>query len=1830
MRLVSRGFAALAAVLVMVLPAFAEGPIPERRIAISRNVDFYGADLANIFDVTLEACQIACLSNARCEAFTYNSRSQACFPKSSISERVEYEGAISAQVLASDPKVLAQADARAGELSFLSSGDLARARDMADSLPRDHAVGAWSVEDFLRSQQKARNEDRLSDARWFTGAAIVLSDAPDLWVDYAVQSLEFAATRKNDKRKYQLSAIDASINGYLRAESAPIRASALAVMAQAFETQGRGRDMIPALRLAQALQPRDDTARALDKAIGKYGFRVIEHRVDSDAAQPRICAEFSQSLVESGVDYEPFVQAEEAGLIAEADGHQLCLSGVKHGARYRVTLREGLPAASGEVLARSVDLVLYVRDREPKVWFPGRGYILPAGGPVALPLSGVNVSEVALELSKVSDRNLVRAVQEDFFGARMSYWTGKQFNREIAQEIWSGTGTLEMQLNTDVTTRLPIGEGAGALEPGVYVLSARVPGADDYDDPTATQWFVVSDLGLATMRGTDGLHVFVRALGSADPLEGAEVTLLSQANAVLGTAISDAQGYALFAPGLSRGLGAKAPAMVSVKRADAAGELADLAFLPLEGPAFDLSDRGVEGRAPAGPIDVFLTTDRGAYRAGEVIHATALARDPQVAALEGLPLTAVLSRPDGVEYSRGLAQSVLAGGHVFALPIGATAPRGTWRLALYSDPQAPSLAEEVVLVEDFLPERIDFDLALPEGDLQASDHAPLSIDARYLYGAPAGGLEIEGDVQLIAARGLANYPGYRFGRHDQRFDPIGAGLPAGMRTDALGQAIVELRLPAIDQEGRAARPLEARITARISEGSGRPVEREIIRAVAPTGAMIGIKPAFEEELGEGALARFDVISLGANGAPAAMDMVWEVNRLTTNYQWYRSGGNWNWEPVTSRKRIASGEITSLSDGAPVQIEAQTDWGQYELRITRADGGAYTAGSVGFSAGWYAAEGATDTPDMLQVSLDAKAYAVGDTARLRITARDAGKALITVMSNRLIDMKAVDLAQGESEIDLPVTDEWGAGAYVTATLIRPLDRAGSRNPSRALGLAYAPVAPGKRALKVAFDMPAEAAPRGPMDIALRVSGAAPGEQIFATIAAVDVGILNLTGFTAPDPSEYYFGQRRLGMRLRDIYGRLIDGMSGAMGTVRSGGDAMAQMRMQSPPPTQELMAAFSGPLEVGADSMARAQIDLPAFNGTVRLMAVAWSLSAVGQADTDILVRDPVVLTATVPRFMAPGDRARMLLEIAHAKGPSGPIELGFVADGLALDLRGLSQDLEIIEGQKLALNIPFEALSPGDHSIKISLKTPGGEQLSQRIAMAVRRNDPEITQTRRLSLAPGKSFTLSRDVFTGLAPGTGRASLAIGPLARFDVPGLLQALDRYPYGCTEQVTSRALPLLYLDEVATAMGLGSRDQVSLRISQAIGAVLANQDSNGAFGLWGAGSGDLWLDAYVSDFLSRARAQGHDIPDKAFRGAMDNLRNRVNYAADFDEGGGELAYALYVLAREGAASVGDLRYYADVKRDAFTTPLGAAQLGAALAAYGDPTRADRMFRRAGALLADQGEESRQTWRADYGTPQRDAAAVLTLAVEAGSSAVDRESLSARLSPRAGTRALSTQERVWQLLAANALIGDGGGAEGILLNGAVPSGPLVRALDDQPGAQNAVFENSSARDVQLTLTTFGIPEVAEPAGGNGYAISREYYSMEGARIDPANVEQGARMVAVLNVQPWSKSEARLMISDPLPAGFEIDNPNLLRAGDIAALDWLKVMRNTETTEFRADRFLAAVDWRSQDAFRLAYVVRAITPGAFHHPAASVEDMYRPTFRAHSETGRVVIAAQ
>ncbi|MGI3170201.1 alpha-2-macroglobulin family protein [Pseudooceanicola sp. C21-150M6] len=1807
-RILTRIFLSLAALQ----PAMAQDIMPERRAIVTPDRDLAGTDLTQIFDTRFDACRNACIADTSCVAFTFNTRNNSCFPKSAVTRQDTYLGARSAVIRIASEADIARAATRAADLTMLGEATLRNAYDLAATIGEMHQAGGYTADTLVEtSRQREADNDLLSAMRWM-GGAVAQSDQADLWLDYSRLLVQALPRADSFRTTYLKRSLTAAVNGYLRAPGDPARTAALIQIAETLRLNNRGRDMIPVLRLAETIRPRDDIAAMLDDAIGKYGFRIADHTVESNLSDPRICAQFTEPLAKTGVTYADYVRLPDTSLAVEASGQQLCISGLDHGTRYNFTFREGLPAASGEVLAKDVDLSAYVRDRDPRVVFPGRAFVLPAAGEAAVPVTTVNLDTLALRLMRVTDRNILRSFQDGYFGRRLSDWELDSFVGDVGEIVWDGTAEVAQDLNEDVTTRLPLGEALAGQAPGLYVLEAAMERSAD--DQPAFQWFIVTDLGITTYLGHDGLHVFLRALGDAQPVPGVEVSLLGQANRVLSTATSDADGHVLFPEGLTRGTGGASPALVTATLGD------DLAFLSLKDPAFDLSDRGVSGR-PAGPaIDVFLATDRGAYRAGEDINLTILARDRTQKAISGLPLTAILTRPDSVEYARMALTGDRAGGYVLTMPLGPTAPRGTWTIDIKADLDEPALASAKVLVEDFLPERIDVTLDLPQGPLFADDLPELDLQSDFLFGAPASGLTVEGDLRLVSARQIETFPGYSFGRHDAQTYARNRTFSA--TTDDTGH--VSIALPAAFPDEDLGAPFALTAIARVLEGSGRPVERSITRLVGPAGPAIGIRPLFDGTVQEGATARFNLIAIGPDLQPQPMQVRWSLNRVETRYQWYQQYGNWNWEPYTTRTRISAGTAILDPDG-PVPVEVPTEWGHYELVVDRSDG-AYVSTSVSFDAGWYAPADASATPDLLELSLDQPGYAVGDTARLRLAPRYPGTALVTVMSDHLIGNWTVPVGAEETTIDLPVTEDWGAGAYVAASVIRPMDTSAGQMPARSLGIQYAPVEPGDKALSVTIDAPDQAEPRKPLTAKIRLDAAPEGETVYATLAAVDVGILNLTGFEAPAPGDHYFGQRRLGMDIRDLYGRLIDSTQGAMGRVRSGGDALGQIRQDGPPPVEDLVALFSGPVEIGADGTADIAFDLPEFNGTVRLMAVVWSDTAVGAAQADVLIRDPVVVTATLPRFLQPGDRSAITLEMVHASGPVGRAGLDISATGVELG-GPVPSGFDLEQGIRHRLSIPVTASEPGDHRISVVLTTPGGKVLTKTLVLPVRRNDPETTRTQRITLDPGDTLTLDDNAFAGFQGGGGDILISAGALARFDAPALLQSLDRYPYGCTEQVTSRALPLLYLSSLAESVGLAGPAGAGARVTQSIDRILARQTSTGAFGLWRAVGGDFWLDAYVTDFLSRAGKQGYDVPETAFRMALDNLRNRVNYAPDFDagteNGGEDIAYALLVLAREGAASMGDLRYFADTKGNDFATPLAAAQLAAALAMYGDQTRADAMFRIAARKLsADTGDEEKPLLRADYGTRLRDTAGLLTLAVEAGSDAVDRADLINRVSGQGG--AMSTQESTWTLLAARALV-DEPALAGLTLDGAPLAGPVMRVDRSGALAPMALFNGGTA-GTEITLTTSGVPEVPPEAGGYGYAIDRAYFSLEGAPVDPATVARGTRMVTVLTVRPFETVGARLMVDDPLPAGFEIDNPNLIRAGDLKDLAWLRPAE-AQHSEFRADRFVAAVDWQGSDAFQLAYIVRAISPGTYRHSAATVEDMYRPRYRAWTGTGQVTV---
>jgi alpha-2-macroglobulin len=1643
-----------------------------------------------------------------------------------------------------------------------------------------------------------------------------------LWLRLARQ-LSVAAPL-NDSDSYVLPSriIGAGLKAYTMLSTPVEEAEALDLAAQGFTKREMWRPALTAYKESLKLAESPQIRATYEQLRAERGFRVSDYKVDTDVTPPRACFEMTEPVSRTVTDFTSYITQQPGPVAAvTAEGTRLCVEGLKYGERYSIGVRRGLPSASDDSTAKDASFEFYVRDRSPSVRFAGNAYVLPRTGQSGIPLISVNSKEAKLALYRIGDRNLIESVFSSDFRTQISGYSASEIASQKGSLVWQGSVDTPSPLNQDVTTAIPVDEAMGKLEPGLYVITAE-PAQREAESwqSVATQWFVVSDLGLSTMNAKDGLHVAVRSIATAMPVADASLRLIARNNEVLHEATADAGGNLLIASGLMKGEGGAAPALLVARSGEG-----DYSFIDLTQPAFDLTDRGVDGRAAPGPIDAFVYAERGVYRRGETVHATVLLRDDHASAMPGTPLTLVVERPDGVAYLSQPLDDKGAGGYSHSFEIAPGSQGGTWRIKALTDPNAAPVGETSFLVEDYIPDRIEFDLTSKTPRVTPAQGLLLTVDGRYLFGAPAAGLDLEANVTIIPnATPFPDWKDYSFGLMDERPDIIQVmadGLP---QTDINGRADLEIALPELPV---TTRPLKADVAVRLREPGGRAVERTASLPVAASQPMLAIKPAFEDgSAPEGQPASFSVIALDPDGklipAPAA---AWTLKRLTRDWQWFNTDGQWRWEAITRTSKLANGTL-DMSGAAPTPFSQTLSWGEYRLEIASPG---MSPVSVDFSAGYYGGQATSDTPDTLKLALDRTDVKTGDTVNLKIEARYAGKATIRFVGDKQLALREVDVPEGGITIPFTVGEGWGTGAYVLASLYKPMDVAQKRMPSRAMGVAWFGIDRAARTLDVSLATPEMTKPRNRLTVPVKIGNLAAGEEAFVTVAAVDVGILNLTRYDPPAPDNFYYDQKRLAAELRDIYGQLIDGMQGERGRLRSGGDGGAAFT--APPPTQKPLAFYSGIIKVAEDGTASVDFEIPAFNGTIRVMAVAWSGTKVGHASKDVIARDPVVVSGTLPRFLSVGDVSELRFDIVNAEGPAGDYTLGVsIAGPVAPEATARIQRFTLgAAGARASLIVPVSATGIGTASIVATLKGPGDLLLDQDYALGVMPPNPPVTRRTTLPLmANGGALTIGKDLMSDMMPGTGSIALSVSPLPQLDAAGLVRDLDRYPYGCSEQTVSRALPLLYLSD----LGVSAKEidgELQERMQEAVTRLATRQTGSGSFGLWSAyDGGSLWLSAYVTDFLLRAREKGFEVPEDVLVSGLDYIRNMVGNAPDIEEGQGQdMAYALYVLARAGRAPVGDLKYLADTKLSGFGSPLARAQLASALSMLGDRERADTAFASAIEALAAEVESTRRgAYRSDYGSVLRDSAAILALATDAKAKPeVIRTATSAVEVERARTSYASTQDMAWMVLAARAIAAD---AKAIRLDvgGTAHDGSFNRIYREQALAQDVRIANTGAEPVRATIAISGAPFVPEPASANGLTIERKYFTPDGQEADITRVKQNTRLVAVLSVMKadGASETGTFLLVDPLPAGFEIENPVLVSSGSTAALPWLSDTTWATHTEFRDDRFVASF---TESTGKFAYMVRAVAPGQYSHPGAFVEDMYRPEINARSSHGTITV---
>ncbi|MGO9741642.1 MAG: MG2 domain-containing protein [Roseiarcus sp.] len=1696
-------------------------------------------------------------------------------------------------------------------------------------------IKGMSADDLALSAAAAEKNNDYKLANVLLGARIT-ADAKSYaaWLALAKLGLEADDARANSRWELVEQGATAAYAAYQRASDADEQATALAELGDLYARHENWRPALDAYRASLDRLESEDVRKIYDDMREKHGFRILGYKVDNESAEPRACFDFSEPL-ERKTDYAPYVAVSGASHSAiSTDDQQICVEGLRHGERYAIALREGLPSSVGENLLKSADYDIYVRDRSPQAHFAAQAYVLPRQGQLGAPLTTVNTSRVTVDVYRVGDRNLIATIARDDFLKPISSDRASEIESQDGAKVWSGSMDIASELNKDVVTDFPLNGAVGMLKTGVYLIVARpwtgptapdATGDNPYAESLATQWMVISDIGLTEISGDDGLRVMARSLATAAPLAGAELKLVARNNEVLATKTAGADGRAEFDPGLTRGTGGSAPGMIVAELGD------DYDFLSLLQPPFDLSDRGVGGRDAPKALDAFVYTERGVYRSGETAFVSALMRDPKGAAETSLPLTLVAKRPDGVEYKRVTLADQGLGGRSFALPLTAGAPQGTWSIDAYADPKAPAIGHVEFLVEDYVPERLDFAVKTKQPFATHDEPIDLSLDANFLYGAPASGLDVTGTVTLEAVPGsaLAGYSGFVAGLADDEFTAVDAQFPDGIETDAKGHADLSVDLP----EGDAMKPLEAKLIVDVAETGGRAVERTTTIPVRSKGVMIGVRKDFGADLGEGQDATFDLVAVGSDGARVARTGVsWTLYQLSSDYQWYLMDGRWDFEPVKSSQRLAGGTVDIGADG-DTRFAAPVAWGRHRLDVKSADG---VETSITFDVGWGGSASA-DVPDDAVVTLDKKSYAAGETAKLRLAAKADGKATIAIVGAKLEKFIDADLKTGDNVITFDVGADWGAGAYAVAITHRPLDVANKRMPGRAIGVAWFAIDEAARKLGVSIDAPSVTRPREKLELPIAIAGLAPGEKAEVTVAAVDVGILNLTRFETPDPATYFNGQRKLPIDIRDLYGLLINGMEGVAGAIRNGGDNGANL--EGALPTQAPLALFSGIVEVGADGKAHVSFDIPGFNGSVRVMAVAWSKAKVGSAEATVVIRDPVVVSATLPRFLAIGDGSALHVDIDNVAGEAGEYELDLDIHGpIAADADALIRKVTLAAHQRLSVDMPMRAVGFGTAALDLTTKGPNFAG-DQHFALGVETGTPSVYKRDVRTLDAGQSLDIADKLIADFIPGTGSIALSASPFGALDAPALIAELDRYPYGCSEQTVSRAMPLLYANKLASVEHLALDPDLDKRASKAIETEMSRESSSGAFGLWAIDNDDddLWLDAFVADFLTRAKERGFDVPAIGFDLALDHLGNTALNASDpGQDSGAPIAYALYVLARNGRPIIGDLRYLADARLSSFATPMAKGDIAAALAMLGDRARAGKTF--AAALDALDQEKDDGFARPDYGSLLRDSAALMALIAEAdlknGELAGDPIARVGAILDAARDRAVytSTQEDDWLVLAAEALAEHSSLATFSVDGKPVEGAYYQRWRTDAVGAKLATLANVGKSPAKVVVTISGAPVTPEPAASQGYEIERGLYHLDGTKADPSSLVQNDRVIVTLKITEAQARYAKLLVVDRLPAGLEIDNPALFDSGSIEALSWLKRDLDPVDAEYRDDRFVAAFDREpGQSAFiTVAYVARAVAPGHYVYPPATAEDMYRPDRYGRTEFGEIEVKAR
>ena len=1561
---------------------------------------------------------------------------------------------------------------------------------------------------------------------------------------------------------------------------------------------------------------------------------------------------------------------------------------------YTLKIQRGLTARNDAVLKQDYMTQLKIPDIQPQLRFLGAGFFLSRKGHLNLGLTTINVKRVKLDIEKVFANNLIYVSKLD----RWSRWS-----RNLGKPIHSEVLDVPPQLNEEVTTPISLEAYLSDEHVGIFKVVAR--NADRQWD-SAHQWVLVTDLGISAKRAGDKLYVWVKSLATGAPVPAARVKLISDNNQTLLSGTTNWAGFVEFTE-VTEKTEDFIPYMITVAKRD------DLAFIQLDRHEIATADFDIAGPAYLQKgYEAFLYTSRGVYRPGETVQLAGIVRRAKQAIPEPLPTRIEVLAPDG-RIIRELRQQLNKNGACdVKIPIPDYALTGNYIAKM-------KIADRVVggvqfQVEEFMPDRMKVAVRVDKSSYKLGEELDIEVKATNLFGPPAVGRKVQASCQLIAVpfavsdenlppdTAATKWRSFVFG-NTRQFERQRIELGEA-KTDAAGKALYQFTIPATL---KAPSLLNGILTATVSEIGGRAVTASHRVVIHPYSHYVGIRRATTGVVKINQPLRFDYVAVNdAMAAAPGRTLKLSLHKVHWNtILRQNAAGRYEYVSEPQTTEVKTYDLTS-AETAQTATLTPSDYGEYRVRLADIESTA-TAEIAFYVSGWRNAPVSMEHPTRLDLALDKLAYRPGETAKLNIKAPFPGTLLLTVERDRVLSHRTIAMKENTATISIPVRDSYKPNVYLSGTLIRaiPMDTIvqpdnKSLLPARAFGVVPLKIDATRRRLSIEMSLKqtnnaggteniplfgdytsqseAVVRPNSEVSIAFEVHGRRSWQKYDVCIAAVDEGILTLTDFQTPNPHDFFYQQRGLKTRSFDLYGGILPEIADITDNSSTGGDGALARRLgrkrlnTSGIRRVKPVSLWSGFVRTDGNGRGTVQFKIPQFNGKLRLMAVAFAGADYGASEAPLIVREPIVLTPTFPRFLAGGDQIRVPVTLFNGTGENAEFTVKLQAAGdvqllSANDthtLRTVSEngsekppqpptepplhELSIEKGVDAGTEaqVFFDIrIQDAIGEVNFNLSAAGNAETTQiDVKLPLRSVAPPVTQTGHGIVRAGEpaDFILP----SNLIGNSSEFSLTLSPFPNVAFADSLRYLVRYPHGCLEQTTSKVFPLLYFSDLARSVEpiLAAEDSVDYYITAGITKLESMLMPNDQFSYWPGGTYvNLWSSIYASHFLVEARKAGYEVADRVYDAMLEGLKIQAKFSPD-TEGNNDAkkvkrkiafaTYASYVLAAAGQPDRGTMHYLKNRGASSLSN-YSHFQLAGAFALSGELETALSMLP-VSVAPSFNGKGTERETGGTFNSPVRAQAIMLDVLAEVNENHPSIPMLVKNLSEAAsdGNRWRTTQENAFAFLALGKIMKkqtDRDYTGTLKLNG-------EHFADFDATETRYTDEDWDGARVQLTLegegncyyywSAFGIQRdsfIEEYE--RELQVQRRYFNKDGESLTGTFVH-GDLIVAEITVKALTANLENVVVVDMLPTGFEIENPRLeSRAG----IPWLKAQGfKPDYLDIRDDRLIFFGTFPRQRERKFYYALRAVTQGKFTLPPITAEAMYDPTKSAVAGSMDIKVVAE